>query len=317
MLKNFGLLDTYGPGKNPAPSNYDTQKFFSSLQQENEKVEKRKERLREQIRTKEALINSGLKTLNHYDGGGIDLANNGNSPKERQYNFVEANKKVERKPKVKKKLEDIIKPVELHRYTDHGDSDFEFDFIRVQKKAVYSFQNEYGSKIEKKENEVKNKNVQLDSDKKKVRGKPMIPLPLKPLPKIAPSPTLTNSPPPEDILLKPAIPSESPKISKNKSVLSINKNDELSESANSKSIMANVSAVALKNQRKKEIEKLITRAALGKLKSKPKKSRPSESNISKSMLSSKKSSTNLHNLPPLPSNRRKGKHLSSVGLGKF
>jgi hypothetical protein len=76
-----------------------------------------------------------------------DPSDTANSKKE--YDFVAENKYSDRKRKVKKKLEDIIQPIELRKYTRESNA-FDYEAIQVKKKAVYSFQDDYGSKIERK-----------------------------------------------------------------------------------------------------------------------------------------------------------------------
>jgi hypothetical protein len=85
---------------------------------------------------------------------------------------------------LKKKLEDIIQPLELQKYTTENNI-LDYDVIKIKKKAVYSFQGDYGSKIEKRVSVKSMKIPAINQKKYDTFTRPGVGR-IKPLPKITP-----------------------------------------------------------------------------------------------------------------------------------
>jgi hypothetical protein len=102
MLKNFGLLDNEGSIKNPAQANYDINKFFTSLKNENLKVLKKKKKFEksEGIQPKMELVNSGIRAM-EMPTQTHTFEDEGEQGKY-EYGFVKENIVQTKKPKVRK-----------------------------------------------------------------------------------------------------------------------------------------------------------------------------------------------------------------------
>jgi hypothetical protein len=136
----------------------------------------------------------------------------------------------------------------------------------LKNKAVYSFQSLYGSKIIQNNLDSKNNKANVKKIDERKQRNTINKVHQKPLPKITPAPKLSS----KDPFIKPITPSCPPLPKKfqhsfsTSSNLSPKKAEILSESANSKSIMASSIPLSPTQKRKKQLENLLINSAFKK-----------------------------------------------------